>query len=79
MSVSNLTNGCKMATDFTLPDLTPTEVAVLVLGVEDRIADLRLRLATGEEFHAPQDAMDHRRRFLAAAESVLQKLRAYQV
>lgn len=78
MPVSNLTNGCKIATDLILPHVTADELAVLTLGVEDRIADLQLRLRTGAEFHDPEDAMQHRRRHLAAAQSVLRKLRAGQ-
>jgi hypothetical protein len=60
----------------TLPAVTSTELAVLILGVEDRISDLQLRLNVGAEFNDPQDAMDHRRRHLVAAWSVLAKLRA---
>lgn len=59
-----------------LPAVNVTELAVLILGVEDRIADLELRIRVGDEFHDPADAMAHRRRHLAAARSVLQKLQA---
>lgn len=62
----------------TLPDVTGEELAVLIMGAEDRIADLQLRLRVGAAFKDPKDAMDHRRRHLAAAKSVLSKLRSGQ-
>lgn len=64
-----------MSGTYILPPISLKEFAVLVIGVEDRIASLEQGLREGPEFGDSEKVMAFRRETLEAAKSVLQKLR----